>query len=42
MQEFVDGKNHIKAQENFWRQAKRILGKYNGIDRKYFPFFKRM
>ncbi|MDF3119078.1 IS1595 family transposase, partial [Haemophilus influenzae] len=25
--------------ENFWSQAKRILRKYNGIDRKNFPLF---
>jgi len=37
--EFVDGKNHIKAQENFWSQAKRILRKYNGIKKESFPLF---
>ncbi|HEZ2150144.1 TPA: IS1595 family transposase, partial [Neisseria meningitidis] len=25
--------------ENFWNQAKRVLRKYNGIDRKSFPLF---
>jgi transposase len=37
--EFVDEKNHINGIENFWNQAKRILRKYNGIDKKYFPLF---
>lgn len=36
---FVDEKNHINGIENFWNQAKRILRKYNGIDKKYFPLF---
>ena len=31
--------NHINGIENFWSQAKRILRKYNGIDRKNFPLF---
>lgn len=32
-------KNHIYGIENFWNQAKRILRKYNEIDRKPFPLF---
>lgn len=36
---FVDGRNHINGIENFWNQAKRVLRKYNGIDRKAFPLF---
>jgi len=36
---FVDEKNHINGIENFWNQAKRVLRKYNGIDRKSFPLF---
>ncbi len=35
---FVDEKNHINGIENFWNQAKRVLRKYNGIDKKYFLF----
>ena len=31
--------NHINGIENFWNQAKRVLRKYNGIDRKSFPLF---
>ncbi|MDO9854329.1 transposase, partial [Glaesserella parasuis] len=31
--------NHINGIENFWSQAKRILRKYNGIDRKSLPLF---
>ncbi|MCE1196072.1 IS1595 family transposase [bacterium] len=38
-EDFVDEKNHINGIENFWNQAKRILRKYNGIDKKYFPLF---
>jgi len=38
-EEFVDGKNHINGIENFWSQAKRILRKYNGINRQSFPLF---
>jgi len=38
-EEFVDGKNHINGIENFWSQAKRVLRKYNGINRQSFPLF---
>ena len=34
---FADRQNHINGIENFWNQAKRVLRKYNGIDRKSFP-----
>ncbi|MDO5651275.1 MAG: IS1595 family transposase [Moraxella sp.] len=37
--EFANNHNHIKAQESFWLQAKRILRKYNGIDKKNFHLF---
>ena len=37
--EFADRQNHINGIENFWNQAKRVLRKYNGIDRKSFPPF---
>ena len=37
--EFADRRNHINGIENFWNQAKRVLLKYNGIDRKSFPMF---
>ncbi|EGK07019.1 transposase [Kingella kingae ATCC 23330] len=36
---FADHQNHINGIENFWNQAKRVLRKYNGIDRKSFPLF---
>ncbi|PSJ80798.1 IS1595 family transposase [Neisseria iguanae] len=36
---FAECQNHINGIENFWNQAKRILRKYNGIDRKSFPLF---
>ena len=36
---FADRQNHIDGIENFWNQAKRVLRKYNGIDRKSFPLF---
>ncbi|AIK16697.1 IS1595 family transposase [Glaesserella parasuis] len=36
---FAVKQNHINGIENFWSQAKRILRKYNGIDRKSFPLF---
>ncbi|HBO38042.1 MAG TPA: IS1595 family transposase [Pasteurellaceae bacterium] len=36
---FAVKQNHINGIENFWSQAKRILRKYNGIDRKNFPLF---
>lgn len=38
-QVFADRQNHINGIENFWNQAKRILRKYNGIERKSFPLF---
>ena len=36
---FVEHKNHINGIENFWSQAKRVLRKYNGIERKTFALF---
>ena len=36
---FSEKKNHINGIENFWNQAKRVLRKYNGIDRSSFPLF---
>lgn len=36
---FADGSNHINGIENFWNQAKRVLRKYNGIDRNAFSLF---
>jgi transposase len=36
---FVDEKNHINGIKNFWNQAKRVLRKYNGIDKEFFPLF---
>ena len=36
---FAERQNHINGIENFWNQAKRVLRKYNGIDRKSFPVF---
>lgn len=36
---FAVKQNHINGIENFWSQAKRVLRKYNGIDRKNFPLF---
>lgn len=36
---FARGRNHINGVENFWNQAKRILRKYNGINRNSFPLF---
>lgn len=37
--EFARGRNHINGIENFWNQSKRILRKYNGIDKKNFHLF---
>ncbi len=37
--EFANSHSHINGIENFWRQSKRILGKYNGIDKKHFYLF---
>ena len=37
--EFANNHNHINDIENFWSQAKRVLRKYNGIDKKYFHLF---
>jgi len=36
---FSEKRNHINGIENFWNQAKRVLRKYNGIERKSFPLF---
>ncbi|WHP07322.1 MULTISPECIES: IS1595 family transposase [Acinetobacter] len=38
-EKFVEDKNHINGVENFWNQAKRVLRKYNGIDRNAFILF---
>ena len=35
---FAVKQNHINGIKNFWSQAKRILRKYNGIDRKNFLY----
>lgn len=35
-QEFAKEHKHINGIENFWSQAKRVLRKYNGIDKKLF------
>ena len=37
--DFGKGKNHINGIENFWNQAKRVLKKYNGINRDSFSLF---
>lgn len=37
--EFAQGLNHINGIENFWNQAKRVLRKYNGINKKNFHLF---
>ena len=37
--EFAKDHNHINGIENFWSQAKRVLRKYNGIDKKHFHLF---
>jgi len=36
---FAEAKNHINGIENFWNQAKRVLRKYNGIEKQNFPLF---
>jgi transposase len=36
---FANERNHINGIENFWNQAKRVLRKYNGIDKRTFPLF---
>lgn len=37
---FVDQHgSHTNGIENFWRQAKRVLARYNGVPRKYFALF---
>ncbi len=38
-EKFSEKRNHINGIENFWNQAKRVLRKYNGIERKSFPLF---
>lgn len=35
----VNRQNHINGTPNFWSQAKRVLRKYNGIDKKNFHLF---
>ena len=37
--EFAKDRNHINGTPNFWSQAKRVLRKYNGIDKKNFHLF---
>jgi transposase len=36
---FAKGRNHINGIENFWNQAKRHLGGYNGIPKAHFHLF---
>ena len=35
---FAERENHINGIENFWNQAKRVLRKYNEINRKKLSF----
>ena len=37
--DFARGKNTINDIENFWNPAKRVLRKYNGINKDSFPLF---
>ena len=37
--EFATDSNHINGIKNFWNQAKRVLRKYNGINKKHFHLF---
>lgn len=37
--EFAKDHNHGDGIENFWSQAKRVLRKYNGIDKQNFHLF---
>ena len=37
--EFAKDHNHINGTPKFWNQAKRVLRKYNGIDKKNFHLF---
>jgi transposase len=36
---FADRQNPINGIENFWNQAKRHLGKFNGVPKEHFPIF---
>ena len=36
---FAEGHNHINGIENFWRQAKRHLSKFNGIPKAHFDLY---
>ena len=37
---FAEQKNHINGIESFWNQTKRVLRKYNGIDKSCSLFLK--
>ena len=37
--EFANDKNHINGIENFWRQAKRTLARYNGVPKHHFDLY---
>lgn len=39
--EFAKDHNHINGIENFWSQSKRILRKYNGIDKSIFIYLSK-
>ncbi len=36
---FADKANHIDGIENFWSQAKRHMGKFNGVPKEHFGLF---
>lgn len=38
---FANNHNHINGIENFWSQSKRILRKYNGIDKSIFIYLSK-
>jgi len=37
----VEGNNYLNGTEDFWDHTKRILRRYNGIDKKTFPLFNK-
>ncbi len=36
---FADDENHINGIEYFWRQAKRHMGKFNGVPKAHFGLY---
>jgi len=38
---FVEHRNHMNGIENFWHQANRHVGRFNGLRKETFPLYRK-